>query len=175
MGPTWDGWQPILTGFRSGWLSEGKNELANGGVWQHPDNCEKYVIDEMRFTKGFGTLKFVVTSAGDQFHWEGCGTIKPPYFVREFKSKRLRSSVRGTFTFQMLPQGDKMVGYFTGPTTTGMPIANAGLFTCDEELVNRMRASLSAGDCTLEFTRALSPAMRMIPPLALSESKRFAN
>jgi len=148
------------------WIALRKREWTGTWwcVWQHPDEGARFIIDEVRFTKGLGTLKFVVTKAGDQFEWEGRGSIKAPYFVGDFRSRKPRSTVRGTFTFEIMPQGDKMVGYFTGPSTKGGLVTNAGLFTCDQDLVNRLRSAQTGDSRADVFARALFPTLPVRQP-----------
>lgn len=65
-------------------------------IWQHPDDPRRLVIDEVRFARAFGTVKFVIVASGAEFQWEGRGKIKFNYLIGEFQSSRPRSHVGGT-------------------------------------------------------------------------------
>jgi hypothetical protein len=136
-------------------------------IWQHPDDPSRLVIDEVRFARALGTIKFAVITSGDEFQWEGRGKMKFDYLFGEFQSSRPRARVRGTFTFIIMPQGDKMVGYFTGPATRGGLVTNAGLFTCREELMRQIRDSASSSEQAAIFYREVQPAV----PVGLEANK----
>jgi hypothetical protein len=125
------------------------NKLGGGNwegewwcIWQHPDNKEELVIDQIQLMQRFGRLKIKVVGPGSKYNWEGIGALKAPYFIGEWRSVKFHSNSRGTFTFDVLPQGDRMVGFFIGPDYEGNPVSLEALITADNELVERIKGKL---------------------------------
>jgi len=112
-------------------------------IWQYPDDKTKLIIDEVQLIQRFGKLKIKILKTGSKFNWEGIGTIKTPYFMGEWKSIHPHSHSRGSFTFSVAPQGDRMIGFFIGPDSHGQTVSLDAILISDKNIVESIRLSFT--------------------------------